>query len=623
MKLKKWMLSILWVAAFNSGINADFVTTTNLMNVAKTNGIIKKQEIYYVSPDGNDNNKGSFDEPFKTIQKAADIMEVGNICYIRKGIYRECITLKKNGDKKQPITFCNYKDEVVIITENRVVNNWQHYQGNIYRTYCPDSTAQVFCNHQESPLASYPNITNKLTNNEWANAYSDSTGKVVFKGKHFSKDYWNGAICRILTGEKWVAAIGNIHDCNDSAVQVSNKKYPLSKYSKKSYLGGGKAYITNHFNALDTAYEWIWQNDSLYYFVPQNQDIQSLLIETRSSEFGLVADNRKNIKVIGLHFFAASISFKNAENCLLESGSVQYPSLFRMYGSGWTSSNGVFVSGEKNKVDGVYVAHSWGDGITLQGKENTVENCLIEDCDWMLVDGAAIKTHGIKLNVLNNTCHETGRSVISHGSSPKIRIINNHLYNGGMGTNDLGITYSNHTNGDGAELAYNWMHDNKANGVQKPIGTGIYLDNQDTAFIIHHNVVWNCEHGIQTNKDAVNHQVYNNTIFNCTDPMHAWGPNGTAIYGQKVYNNLSEVELVEGNDFKNNVIESKEQLKDIAHLNFIPKKQSKAINGGIFIEGITKECQGKSPTAGAYQYGEKPWIPGSTTKEVGNLFKLK
>ena len=61
--------------------------------------MIKKQEIYYVSPDGNDNNKGSFDEPFKTIQKAADIMEVGNICYIRKGIYRECITLKKNGDK--------------------------------------------------------------------------------------------------------------------------------------------------------------------------------------------------------------------------------------------------------------------------------------------------------------------------------------------------------------------------------------------------------------------------------------------------------------------------------------------------------------------------------------------
>jgi hypothetical protein len=40
---------------------------------------------YYVSNDGNDNNSGTIDDPFLTIQKAADTMSAGDICYIRQG----------------------------------------------------------------------------------------------------------------------------------------------------------------------------------------------------------------------------------------------------------------------------------------------------------------------------------------------------------------------------------------------------------------------------------------------------------------------------------------------------------------------------------------------------------
>ena len=576
--------------------------------------------IYFVSPTGDDTNDGTISKPFKTIQRAANVLEAGDICYIRKGLYREHVILNKDGKEGKPILFSNYKGERVIITENKVVTGWEHFKGNIYRAYCPDSVFQVFCNHQESPIASYPNINHKLKNEEWSDISSDSTGKIVFKGSIFPKGYWNGGYCRVLTGLRWVAAIGKIDASGDSIVHIVNKAYPLSKYNTKSYLGQGKGCIFNHFNALDTANEWIWRNDTLYYYLPSGKDISSLTIETRTEENGLIADKRNYIHIYGLNFYAASVSFKDAENSIIEKGSVQYPNYFKTYGSGWDNLKGVCVSGKNNLVKGIYIAHCWGDGISMEGSHNTIDNCLVEDCDWMLTESAPINVGGDNLTITNNTCRDAGRSLIVHRLSPRIKIIKNHLYNAGLGTDDLGMTYCFHTNGDGAEIAYNWIHDNKSRGNLHSNATGIYLDNQDTGFIVHHNVVWNCDYGIQTNKDAVYHQIYNNTLFGCKNPMHAWGPTGTAIYGQRVYNNLSEKEILEGNDFRNNVIESKEQLEDVNHFNFRPKKSSKAIKAGIFIEGITTGKQGKYPTVGAYQIGEKYWKPGCTTIEVGDLF---
>ncbi len=102
--------------------------------------------------------------------------------------------------------------------------------------------------------------------------------------------------------------------------------------------------------------------------------------------------------------------------------------------------------------------------------------------------------------------------------------------------------------------------------------------------------------------------------------MYAWGQKGTAIYGQRVYNNWSEKEIKDGNDFKNNIIESKENLEDVANFDFRLKKESKAIGSGLVIEGITPKLKGKEPSAGAYEYGEKPWVPGCTTKAIDNFF---
>ena len=66
---------------------------------------------YYVSPKGNDTNSGVMDLPFKTIQKAANLMVAGDVCFIREGVYHEMVIPKNTGTEGKPIRFEAYKGE--------------------------------------------------------------------------------------------------------------------------------------------------------------------------------------------------------------------------------------------------------------------------------------------------------------------------------------------------------------------------------------------------------------------------------------------------------------------------------------------------------------------------------
>lgn len=66
---------------------------------------------YYVSPTGNDSNSGSSNYPFKTIQKAADIVNPGDTVIVKDGVYTDTngdnfiINLNRGGSSSAWITF--------------------------------------------------------------------------------------------------------------------------------------------------------------------------------------------------------------------------------------------------------------------------------------------------------------------------------------------------------------------------------------------------------------------------------------------------------------------------------------------------------------------------------------
>jgi hypothetical protein len=78
---------------------------------------------YFVAVDGQDSNSGtSITEPLRTVGRAAHLMQPGDTCWIRKGLYRETIRLTRSGQKNNPITFRRYNEERVILDGSDPVN---------------------------------------------------------------------------------------------------------------------------------------------------------------------------------------------------------------------------------------------------------------------------------------------------------------------------------------------------------------------------------------------------------------------------------------------------------------------------------------------------------------------
>ena len=71
---------------------------------------------YYVSEAGSDDGPGSLDKPFRTIQRAAEKMEPGDVCLVRGGIYRETVRPPRGGEPGKPIRFRAYPGETVTLS---------------------------------------------------------------------------------------------------------------------------------------------------------------------------------------------------------------------------------------------------------------------------------------------------------------------------------------------------------------------------------------------------------------------------------------------------------------------------------------------------------------------------
>lgn len=61
--------------------------------------------IYYVSPNGSDSNPGTNELPFRTIQKAANVVQAGDTVLVMPGEYNERVTLQTSGISSAYITF--------------------------------------------------------------------------------------------------------------------------------------------------------------------------------------------------------------------------------------------------------------------------------------------------------------------------------------------------------------------------------------------------------------------------------------------------------------------------------------------------------------------------------------
>jgi hypothetical protein len=94
--------------------------------------------VLFVSPDGDNSNPGTIDEPFQTITAAMDEVLAGDTVYLRRGTYRSIreIKLRANGSAEKYVTISAYQKEKVVFSfinsNNRGIEidgNYLHLRG--------------------------------------------------------------------------------------------------------------------------------------------------------------------------------------------------------------------------------------------------------------------------------------------------------------------------------------------------------------------------------------------------------------------------------------------------------------------------------------------------------------
>lgn len=105
----------------------------------------KEYHVHGSHPDASDDNDGTIDYPFKTIQAAANLAEPGTRVWIHGGEYRECVQPLKGGNgPEEMISYEAFGDGDVIIKASEITETFEESTGwNLNGLWGTDDTSHV------------------------------------------------------------------------------------------------------------------------------------------------------------------------------------------------------------------------------------------------------------------------------------------------------------------------------------------------------------------------------------------------------------------------------------------------------------------------------------------------
>lgn len=572
---------------------------------------------YFVSIHGSDEAPGTRDLPFRTLGHAAGVAKAGDTVVIRGGIYRETLTMRHSGAQSHPSTFMAEDGERVIITGADLVEGFQPYRGAILRAKIPAALDQgfnqLFLNGKMMHQARFPSEQQDDLLHPTLIGMQSHKDRITSTAFTQPDGFWEGGYVVGGFGDRWTFQCARIQAFTNGVLVLSEKSSPWSE-------GNGQGYVSGALAALDSPGEWhIDEGRTLYFWPPEGTDMATANVELKQRALCIDFNGQSHILVKGLVIQSGSVRMAGDSN-VLEDCTVSFPSHFTFFPwSGYASDggadsghNGILVQGDDNVVRGCTIRHSAGSGIVLRGARNLITRCEMSDINYSGTYAAPITVrHDPRRAVGNNriwfnTIRRSGRDSIQLYGAFADDIRYNDISEAGLLCNDNGLIYVWGRDGNGTQIACNWIYNNRS--MTNP---GVYLDNYCSHFIVHHNVIWNCEAGVRVNRPAKGHRVYNNTLFNCDNigshTYNQW-PSGTPAYWtENRYGDIHEL------DKANNLFLGRNpevQLEDVGNKEYWPKEGTPAIDAGKPIPGFTDGFAGRAPDLGAYERGGAYWLPG-------------
>ena len=488
-------------------------------------------DVSFVAPNGSDSNPGTLSEPYLTIQKCASTISSGSTCAIRAGTYRETVTPNSG------ITITSYNGEPVTVDGSDPVTGWTVYQGSIYQAsvaLSSDDTNQIFVGHQMMTEARWPN-GNDLFNVNWAIAET-GTNDSQLVDSHLPNIDWTGAKVHLLSGlDPWNAQSATVTSSASGSLTMSLDDADFSPFIQPQ--AGGYYYLYRSLAALDQQGQWFYDSGRqlLYFWAPGGVDPNTLDIRAKRRQYAFDLSGQSNVNITSISLFGCGTNMDaSSANNILDGIDAQYLSHFTDFpavAAGPTSywyahfmDSGIVVNGSGNILRNSTLAWSAGNGVSLMGSDNTVQNDLIVNTGYAGGSASGIYLFGTGHEVQNNTVHTSGRTSVTNFPYPVTPdnddIGYNNFFNAMLLNVDGGEIYQGWTVTE-TRIHHNWLHDTQTPIPLSPGAprAGVYIDEEASGYEIDQNVLWNNEfyniqlHGSSTGAaEPFNNYVHNNSI---------------------------------------------------------------------------------------------------------------
>ena len=603
---------------------------------------------YYVATYGDSTNVGSFNYPFSSIQQAANVMNAGDICYIRQGVYHENIKLdSKDGSSGSPLVFSAYNDERVVLDGTVPINStWSIFNGNIWVAEIDYNIWQLFVDYQEMVMARWPNaffedgsIWDKESN--WAHGTIDLDENAYENGMMIYNPHGEISLENIGFNVEGATAILNVGSFKTYTREILNHNgntfyyEPVDLWKTKHH----DYFLEKKIEFLDSPGEWFYDVDSslVYFWAPNNANPNNLNIRGKVQSYAFEIIDSDYIEIRDLEFFGTTFKFENSDYSIVDHCNLVYPSCYkRMLGVVDTQPEmSIFTSSSNCKVINSAFRFIDGSALEMYSGNNTIENCYFYHIDYTATDLNGLMTTiqmGGSNNIFRrNTMHRMGASAtLNPGNSAIIEL--NDMSDSGHMQSDGALVQCMVGQQPDVQIRYNWLHDTEKFGAR--------FDGEGDGYggHMHHNVIWNVQGGIMVK--GYNHNIYNNTSFDNGSKndiivmIDQGGNEGTItinnasnkIAGHRTgtYQDYPVPGIYENNwnGYETNQ-DIKDLLQDAENLDFTPIEGSILIDSGFDHENLDLNYIGGGPDLGAYEYGGEYWIPGITwdlNQEFNTIF---
>lgn len=430
------------------------------------------QATYYVAPDGNDANPGTLASPFRTLQRARDVVRTVNTnmtddihVYLRGGNYPVGSTIDftpaDSGTNGYRVMYAAYQNETPVLNGGVQVTGWTQHSGNIWKA--PLSRANklraLYVNDKRAYMASKTissagcqgtyNITAGQASWAW------ESGSQCAGAKYGLNDFpaiaGNQNDIEIETGTTWTTAIVGVQQVtSDGTNRIVQFQQPGAAIAQGAFNGnaqvGGTHKVMNAYEFLDTAGEFFFDKTSrtVYYYKSSSENMATATVfapnnvSTLIKVAGTSTSNRaRNITFSGLTvqhsdwnlFNVAGSSFKQAQQGNLGAQAYARQNFHVYYYRNVDMAPGII---QIENADGLVlqnnrVQHTGVDGINMVN--DVVNTKLIGNYTNDIAGSAIAVGHPQHVYIGDHT--STNREKYSaqvEGAPKNIEIKNNYIY---------------------------------------------------------------------------------------------------------------------------------------------------------------------------------------------------